>query len=106
MDAAADAAQARLKAQLKSDRLYSSNAFIPSPELARMMADAMIVATRAIVDGATDYTEWQKQMLKEAGDWVEPHLQFIWDETRRKLNLHTNADATSNLGAPATLSNP
>ncbi|MCW3059814.1 MAG: hypothetical protein JWQ02_1635 [Capsulimonas sp.] len=50
----------------------------------RMFDDAVVIGAHKIAahGGAIRYSQWQNQMVSEAGDWVKPRLGALWATSR------------------------
>lgn len=78
LDSAANDALARFKAR-NSGRL--SSGIDP-----RDLADLSIYGAAKIGKGLTRFVEWSAEMLRDVGDFIEPHLKQIWEAADKHID--------------------
>lgn len=79
LDKSADSALARIKRRRSEGRLFMS---IDPTEL----ADYAIYGASKIAKGFLEKSRWAAAMIKDIGDYIEPHLDQIW----KAANDHAN----------------
>lgn len=47
--------------------------------------------------GARDFAVWSGKVIKDVGEWVKPHLQEIWDQTRNVFRKGVADSATAKI---------
>ena len=47
------------------------------------LVDEAIIGAAHIARGIKAFPEWSERMIKDIGDWVEPHLKTIWKESKK-----------------------
>ena len=75
LDKNAGDALARIKARRAEGRLYAG---IPVAEL----SDYAIYGALKMAKGAIEFSKWSAEMVKDIGDYIEPHLGQIWDAAK------------------------
>lgn len=85
LDAAAEAAKARLKSQQGGTTFGSG----PLHELPNIR-DYAIIGAAKIAKGATEFARWSAEMIKDFGEAIKPHLENIFARAQEAFDDHAN----------------
>ena len=83
MDNQAASALVRLKAKWEKSKRIG---IVPEPLDPTMLADASIIGAAKITRGVVDTAKWTASMLKDIGDWIEPYLPSILEESKKRYD--------------------
>ena len=82
------AAEARARIKAFQERQTAplgkqGGAVINPAEVAALFRDHAIIGAEYIAKGVTEFGEWSKEMVKEFGDYVKPHLQDLFERSKQ-----------------------
>lgn len=80
LDKGANDALSRIKARRAEGRLFAAGI---DPEA---LGDYAIYGAAKIAKGAIEFSKWSAEMVKDIGDYIQPHLKQIWDAANKHLD--------------------
>lgn len=86
LDTVADAALARIKARHAGTTLRSG--LDPTD-----LADLSVYGAAKIAKGFTRFAEWSAEMVRDAGEFVRPHLKEVWEASDKALDAHVEGES-------------
>ena len=91
------AAEARARIKAFQERQTAplgkqGGAVINPAEVAALFRDHAIIGAEYISKGVTEFGEWSKEMVKEFGDYVKPHLQDLFERSKKAVKASQAED--------------